>query len=135
MIRITDRNVQQQAILTVVRAACLVFVLGVIGMFWLTDHGKAIPDQYDRVVNLAGVGALALLGRVSDSKSDAKEAATAAAEKVTDDLSKLNQLPGAPDGPPLKVEGIPGGEPVPVAEAAGDPPEPPELPPGPFRRR
>lgn len=85
----SDRSPQQTAVLWVVRAACIVFVAGAALMGWMGLHKVPIPDQFDRLVTTAAVGALALLGRTSDTKQDAKEAA----EKMVNDLAKLAPAP------------------------------------------
>lgn len=85
----TDKTSQQMAVLWVVRAACIVFVGGGAVMAYMGIKGIAVPDQFDRLVNLAGVGALALLGRTSDTKQEAKEAA----EKIVNDLAELAPAP------------------------------------------
>lgn len=86
----TERSVQQTAVLWVVGTACIVFIGGAFAMAYLAVNDIAIPDQLDRLVQLAAVGALALLGRTTDTKQEAKEAA----EKMVNDLAEL--VPVAP---------------------------------------
>lgn len=88
----------------VVRTACAIALGGLLVMAWLAIHGQEIPDRLDKYATAALIGALALLGRVSDSKAEAKDAV----EKAVNDLAEL-----APAGP-VQVEGVPGGEPVAV---------------------
>lgn len=89
----------------VVSAACVVFVGGFAAMAFLAFQGTSVPDQLDRLVNLAGVGALALLGRTSDTKQEAHEAA----EQMVNDLAELAPAPVVDTRPPPRPTGPPVG--------------------------
>lgn len=109
------RTPSEEAVLTVVRAACLIALLGVILMGALAWAGKPIPDQLDRLVQLAAVGALALLGRTTDTKAEAKDAV----EKAVNDLTELAPVAPAPAPTPVTIAGQEG-----VLEVTETPPEP-----------
>lgn len=106
--------------------------------------GTKTPDA--AVIGLVGItgaivtGGLGYLGgmlastRSTPDKAEIDAALAPLANAPLIPPAILATAPGSPGGPPLKVEGVPDGEPVATTDAE---PEPPPEPPAPalFRRR
>lgn len=108
----------QRAIASVVYTACAIAFLGMVAMIYLNVKGLPIEDRLDKYATAALIGALALLGRTSDAKAEAKDAV----EKVVEDMTELGAPPPPP--PPTQVDtAVVNAEKAVVNEAGGPPRE------------
>lgn len=74
----------QRAIASVVYTACAIAFVGMLVMCYLSIQELPIPDRLDKYATAALIGALALLGRTSDAKAEAKDAVEQAVEHMTE---------------------------------------------------